>query len=42
MSWVIYVLAIVGFLSLVGTAGVILAAWMAGNRISQGEERNEE
>ena len=27
MSWIIYALAVVGFLSLVGTAGVLFAAW---------------
>ena len=27
MSWFIYPLAIIGFLSLVGTAGVLFAAW---------------
>lgn len=27
MSWVIYPLAVIGFLSLVGSAGVLFAAW---------------
>lgn len=27
MSWVIYILATFGFLSIVGTAGVLFAAW---------------
>lgn len=27
MNWIIYALAIIGFLSVVGTAGVLFAAW---------------
>lgn len=42
MSWIIYALAVVGFLSLVGTAGVLFAAWACHTETDEDELLREQ
>ena len=42
MSWVIYILATVGFLSLVGTAGVLFAAWACHTETDEDAKRHDD
>ena len=42
MSWVLYPLAIIGFLSLVGTAGVLFAAWACSLETDEDAKRHDD
>lgn len=42
MSWVIYPLAILGFLSLCGTAGILFAAWACHEETDEDANRHDD